>query len=81
MTHIAKGPKMEVSIELSEDLIAKARLLTRNLSETVELLLADYIEAERCKRAEREQRIDHTIDLLKEHEAKYGIWGEEFSTL
>jgi antitoxin CcdA len=81
MTYIPHGPKKPVNMTLSEDLVREARSLTRNLSETVEKLLADYVAAEQAKRAEKERRIDESIRLLMEHEQKYGLWGEEFSTL
>jgi hypothetical protein len=40
MSHIARGPKKQVNMTLSEDLVREARMLTGNLSETVEQLLA-----------------------------------------
>ena len=57
------------------------RTLTRNLSDTVEKLLANYIVADQAKRADKERRIDESIRLPTEHEQKYGLMGEEFSTL
>ena len=36
MNYVARGPKKPVNMTLSEDLVREARLLTRNLSETVE---------------------------------------------
>jgi antitoxin CcdA len=81
MTYIPRGPKKPVNMTLSEDLVREARSLTRNLSDTVETLLADYVSAEQAKRADKERRIDESIRLLTEHEQKYGLWGEEFSTL
>jgi hypothetical protein len=66
---------------LSEDLVREARRLTNNLSETVEALLVAHIAAEMDKRDDKERRIDETIRALNEHQIRYGIWGEEYSTV
>ena len=81
MNYVPRGPKKPVNMTLSEDLVRDARRLTRNLSETVETLLAEYVEAEGRKRADREQRIDESIRLIQAHQEEFGLWGEEFSTL
>ena len=36
MNYVPRGPKKPVNMTLSEDLVREARLLTRNLSDTVE---------------------------------------------
>jgi len=81
MNYVPRGPKKPVNMTLSEDLVREVRQLTRNLSETVETLLADYVEAERHKRADHERRIDESIRLIQAHQEEFGLWGEEFSTL
>jgi antitoxin CcdA len=81
MSHIARGPKKPVNMTLSEDLVREARTLTGNLSETVEQLLAEFIQAARSRNAEKEQRIDATIAMLNELYDKDGGLGEEFSLL
>ncbi len=81
MTYMPRGPKKPVNMTLSEDLVRDARVLTGNLSETVEKLLTDYVAVEQAKKADKERRIDESIRLLIEHEKKYGLWGEEYSTL
>lgn len=81
MNYIPRGPKKPVNMTLSEDLVREARRLTNNLSATVETLLADYVEAERRKRADRVQTIDESIRLIQAHQEEFGLWGEEFSTL
>ena len=52
MNYIPRGPKKPVNMTLSEDLVREARKLTRNLSETVERLFADFVSPTR--RAGRE---------------------------
>jgi len=59
----------------------EVRRLTKTLSETVEALLDAHATATMRKREDKERRIDETIRALNEHEAKYGTWGEEYSTL
>ncbi|HUB46880.1 MAG TPA: type II toxin-antitoxin system CcdA family antitoxin [Acetobacteraceae bacterium] len=81
MTYIPRGPKKPVNMTLSDDLVRDACALTADLSETVEKLLADYVDAEQRRRAERESLIDETIEMAKAHYAERGLWGEEYSTL
>jgi post-segregation antitoxin (ccd killing protein) len=81
MNYVPRGPKKPVNMTLSEDLVREARKLTNNLSETVEALLAEHVAAELRRREDKERRIDETIRVLNEHEAKHGIWGEEYSTI
>jgi hypothetical protein len=61
--------------------VRDASALTSNLSETVEKLLSDYVEAEQARRDDKERRIDETLRLLAEHEAEHGLWGEEYCQL
>ena len=61
MNHVARGTKKPVNMTLSEDLVREARKLTDNLSDTVEQLLAKFIEQERKRRDDKERRIDATI--------------------
>jgi antitoxin CcdA len=81
MTYIPRGPKRPVNMTLSEDLVREARSLTTNLSDTVEKLLGDYVEAQQKKRDEKERLIDESIRMIQAHQEEFGLWGEEFSTL
>jgi post-segregation antitoxin (ccd killing protein) len=72
MNYVPRGPKKPVNMTMSEDLVRETRRLTKNLSETVETLLAAHVAAELHKREDKEHRIDETIRALNEHEAKYG---------
>ena len=81
MGYIANGPKKPVNMTLSEDLVRDARLLTSNLSDTVEHLLCAFIEQERKRREDKEGRVDATIRALNEHDEKYGVWGDQYSSL
>jgi antitoxin CcdA len=81
MNYVARGPKKPVNMTLSEDLVREARLLTRNLSETVEQLLCGFVEQERKRREDKQRRIDATVRALNEHDEQYGTWGDEYSSL
>jgi antitoxin CcdA len=81
MNHIGRGPKKPVNMTLDAELVREARLLTRNLSETVEQLLAGFVEEERRRREIRERGIDEAIMLANAHYDKHGLCGEEFSPL
>ena len=77
MSYIARGPKKPVNMTLSEDLVREARKLTQNLSETVEQLLGEFIDAERVRREEKERRIDATIAMLNAMYDRDGGLGED----
>jgi antitoxin CcdA len=81
MTYVPRGPKRPVNMTLSEDLVRDARSLTTNLSDTVEKLLSDYVDAQQKKREAKERLIDESIRMIQAHQEEFGLWGEEFSTL
>ena len=80
MNYVPRGPKRPVNMTLSEDLAREARALTRNLPDTVEGLLAGYVEAARRQQAKQERQIDDSLRQIDAHQKQFGIWGEEFST-
>lgn len=77
----ATAPKRPVNMTLNEDLVRCARELTDNLSEQVEKLLADYVSAERKRRAEEDGRLDAAISAWNDFDEKYGALGDEHSNL
>lgn len=81
MNHMPRGTKRPVNLTLSDDLLREARLLTRNLSETVEVLLSDYVATERAKQMDRDRRIENTIDAAIAHYEEFGIVGAEYSPI
>ena len=72
------GPKNPTNLSLSKDLVAAARSLTPNLSETVEALLAAYVETERKRRAKDERRIREMIDFSNRLHEEAGLAGAEY---
>jgi antitoxin CcdA len=81
MGYDRKASKRPVNLTLNEDLVREARALTANLSETVEGLLAEFVEAETAKRADIERQIDQWIAASNAFIAEHGLFGEEHSTL
>jgi antitoxin CcdA len=75
------APKRAVNMTLNEDLVRRARGLTPNLSETVENLLAAYVEDAEARAAQREQQIAAHIAASDAFVAKYGSLADEFGTL
>jgi antitoxin CcdA len=66
---------------LNEDLVRQARGLTSNLSETVEGLLAGFVDDAVAKAAERDRQIAVYIAASDAFAAKYGSLADEFDAL
>ena len=66
---------------LNEDLVRKARGIAPNLSETVETLLAAYLDDIEAQVARREQQIAAHIAASDAFVAKYGTPADEFGTI
>jgi antitoxin CcdA len=75
------APKRPVNMTLNEDLVRRVRGLSTNLSETVESLLADFIEAAEAKAMERDRQIAAHVTANEAFVAKYGSLADEFSDL
>ena len=76
-----KAAKRAVNLSLNEDLVAKARLFTMNLSDQVERLLAAFVEEEQKRRIDQEAALDRAIQGWKEFDEKYGSFADEYSPL
>jgi antitoxin CcdA len=75
------APKRAVNMTLNEDLVRRARGITQNLSETVETLLAAYVDDAEEHAAPREQQIAAHIAASNACVAKYGSLADEFGNL
>ena len=75
------APKRPVNMTLNEDLVRQVRGLSTNRSETVEILLADFIEAAEAKAMERERQVAAHVAANEAIVAKYGSLADEFSEL
>jgi antitoxin CcdA len=74
-------PKRPVNMSLNEDLVRQARAITSNLSETVEVLLAAFVDDAEAKAKGRKQQIAAHIAANDAFVAKYGSLADEFSSL
>jgi antitoxin CcdA len=75
------APKRPVNMTLNEDLIRRARGITPNLSETVENLLAAFVDAAEARATERDRQIAAHIAANEAFVGKYGSLADEFSSL
>jgi antitoxin CcdA len=75
------APKRPVNMTLNEDLVRRARGLSTNLSETVENLLADFVEAAEVTATERERQIAAHVAANEAFVGKFGSLADEFSEL
>jgi antitoxin CcdA len=81
MTEKANTNKRPVNLSLNEALVAEARDVTDNLSETVESLLADFVSRERARRLARAKSLKETIATWNTFNEKHGSFADEHSTL
>lgn len=67
-----------VNLSLNEDLVARARGLTRNLSATVEAMLAAFVEEETARRRQADAELDAVIDAINARHEAHGLLSDEF---
>jgi antitoxin CcdA len=75
------APKRAVNMTLNEDLVRRAHGLTPNLSETVESLLAAYVENAEAQASQREQQIAAHIAASDAFVANHGSLADDFGNL
>ena len=75
------APKCPVNMTLNEDPVRRARGVITNLSETVETLLAAYVDNAEALAAHSERQVAAHIAASGAFVAKYGSLAGEFSTL
>ena len=73
--------KRPVNLTLNEDLVAQARSMTENLSGVIESLLADFLAAEKLRRATQAQTIRATVETWNRFAEKQGSFADDHSTL
>jgi antitoxin CcdA len=80
-THPGIGRKRPVNLTLNESLVAQAKRYSRNLSATVENLLADNVAGEAMASQECQQRANACVaDWNVVHEA-VGSFADDHTTL
>jgi post-segregation antitoxin (ccd killing protein) len=77
-TQPAKRP---VNLLLNEGTVQQARVFTRNLSSTVDALLAEYVAREQAALSSRQQLGDVVADTWNAFNAAHGSFADEYSTL
>ena len=75
------APRRAVNLSLNEDLVARAKKSTRNLSATVEKLLADHLQQEQARRRAEDEKLDEVISALNAFNERHGFLSDEFSNL
>ncbi len=83
MKHSAEkaARKRPVNLTLSEELVAEAKGITRNLSGVVESLLADFVTKERERRMGVVEEARATVALWNEFGERNGSFADDHSTL
>lgn len=76
-----RAPKRAVNLSLNEELVAKARQLTDNLSAEVEGLLVDFIERQTRLRQLEAGELRRAAAAWDDFAERHGALGDEFSTL
>jgi antitoxin CcdA len=76
-----RAPKRPVNLSLNEDLVAKVRHLTNNLSEVVESLLADFVSKEIARRDAHAKALQEAVLAWNAFGEKHGSFADEHSTL
>ncbi len=75
------APRRAVNLSLNGDLLARAKRMTKNLSATVEELLASYVQQEQLRRRAEDEALDQVILALDDFHTRNGFLSDEFSTL
>jgi hypothetical protein len=82
MTYKPTGPKRPVELLLSEDLVREVADKFGDVSEVVEQSLSQLVELRTSRPSQNDEAYyDEMVDMGIEFYKKYGVWGEEFSTL
>ena len=72
------APRRAVNLSLNEDLLTRARQITKNLSATVEELLADFVQQEQARKRAADEELDLVISALNEFNERHGFLSDEF---
>ena len=76
-----RAPKRPVTLSINEDLLAKARRLTDNLSAEVESLLAAFVVRQTRLRQVEADELRRAASAWDDFAERHGSLGDEFTTL
>ncbi len=81
MGHGRPASKRPTNVTLDEELVRQARLLTPNLSGTVEDLLRAFVTREQSRRVAEDAAVAELIDGFNAFHQENGLLSNEFSSL
>ena len=81
MGHSRLAAKRPTNVTLDEELVRQARLLTPNLSSTVEDLLREFVAREKSRRVAEDAAVADLIDDFNAFHRETGLLSDEFSSL
>ncbi len=81
MGYARSASKRPTNVSLDEALVQQARLLTTNLSGTLEDLLREFVAREQGRRLAEDVVVDEVIDSLNAFHRTHGLLSDEFSSL
>ena len=73
--------KRPTNVSLDESLVREARLLTGNLSGTLEDLLRDFVARERGRHAAEDEVVAAIVDAMNAFHRTHGLLSDELSSL
>jgi len=70
-----------VNLSINQHLLSRAKALTRNLSGTVEDLLAGYVRDEQARKRAEDETVDDVVSTLNAFHEDHGFLSDEFVNL
>lgn len=77
----ARSAKRPTNVSLDESLVRQARLLTSNLSGTLEDLLRDFVTREQARHIAEDEAIAAVVTGMNDFHRAHGLLSDEFSSL
>ncbi len=74
------APRRAVNLSLNEDLLARAKAATRNLSGTVEELLAGFVRQDQIRRRAEDEALAEVIAAVNAVHEEHGLLSDEFTS-
>jgi hypothetical protein len=78
MLYNKSAPRREISLSINEHLLRLSHALTPNLSQTVEMLLIGFIEAEYNRQRAEDKALQQVINAVNAHHRENGYLSDDF---
>ncbi len=75
------APRKAVNLSINQGSLMRAKDLTRNLSGTVEGLLAEYVQVEQARKRAEDETLDGVVSALNALHGHHGFLSDEFLNL